>query len=52
MTLPSTQFIDVVQNLGFPIAAFGLMYRFSTLTLKENTAAIRDLCVCIAGLKR
>lgn len=52
MTLPSTQFIDIVQNLGFPIAAFGLMYRFATVTLKENTMAIRNLCISIEGLKR
>ena len=47
MTLPITHFIDVVQNLGFPIAAFGLMYNFATKTLQENTRAISDLCLII-----
>lgn len=50
MTLVSTQFINIVQNLGFPIAAFGLMWRFATVTLKENTRAISDLCIHIAAL--
>jgi len=52
MTLLTTQFIDVVQSLGFPVAAFGLMYRFATVTLEKNTDAIKDLCIAIAGLKR
>lgn len=47
MTLLSTQLISVVQNLGFPIAAFLLMYNFATKTLKENTVAINNLCLIL-----
>lgn len=59
LTLMSTQIVNVIQNVGFPIAAFGLMYRFATVTLKENTqaiksqgGAIRDLAIAIAAMKR
>lgn len=52
MTLATTQFVNIVQNLGFPIAAFGLMWRFATVTLKENTRAIKDLCISLEGMKK
>lgn len=62
MTLATTQFINIIQNLGFPIAAFLLMHKFATQTLKdntrtitdtlkENTKAITNLCISIEGLK-
>ena len=47
MTLASTQLINIVQNLGFPIAAFGLMYHLVSVTLKENTRAIKDLTIAL-----
>jgi len=45
MVTMTTQTINIIQNVGFPIAAFMLMWRFSSVTLKENTRAIRDLCI-------
>ena len=55
----TTQFINVIQNVGFPMAAFWLVWRYMTVTnkqnnmiiietLTENTRAIRDLTVAIA----
>ena len=52
MTLMSTQFVSVIERVGFPIAAFGLMYRFAAATLKENTRAIKNLTVAIAGTSK
>lgn len=52
MTLASTQLINIIQNVGFPIAAFGLMYRFATVTLTENTKAIKELAIALASMKR
>jgi len=42
---------DLVGSVGFPIGAFLLMYSFATKTLKENTAAIRDLCIAVKSKK-
>lgn len=35
--------ISAVSQVGFPIVAFILMYRFAKETVRENTAAIREL---------
>lgn len=35
--------LSAISTVGFPIVAFLLMYRFARDTVKENTAAIRDL---------
>lgn len=35
--------ISAISNVGFPIVAFVLMYRFAKETVKENTQAIREL---------
>lgn len=34
----------IIQQVGFPIAAFLLMWWQSNTTIKENTAAIVKLC--------
>lgn len=34
----------LIQQVGFPIAAFVLMWWQSNTTIKENTAAIVKLC--------
>ena len=34
----------IIQQVGFPIAAFLLMWWQSNTTIKENTAAINKLC--------
>lgn len=33
----------MISNVGFPIAAFMLMYRLVNKTIAENTQALRDL---------
>jgi hypothetical protein len=35
--------IAAVSQVGFPIVAFILMYKFARDTVKENTKAIREL---------
>ncbi len=35
--------ILLVSNVGFPIAAFLLMYYMATKTINENTKAIREM---------
>lgn len=37
------EFSTLVSTVGFPIAAFLLMYRMANKTIKENTAVLRDL---------
>ena len=41
------EIINGIGNFGFPIGAFLLMWQFATKTLKENTNAIRDLCITL-----
>ena len=43
MTLASTQIANIIATVGFPIAAFLLMWRFTTVTVKENTTAFKAL---------
>ena len=43
--------IGLIANVGFPIGAFLLMWVFATKTLKENTAAIRELCLLVKAKK-
>lgn len=33
----------LISNMGFPIAAFVMMYRMANKTIKENTEAIQSL---------
>ena len=49
MTLISTQLIDLITQVGFPIAAFIMMFLFSSKTLKENTDAINRLTLYLQG---
>lgn len=35
--------INLINNVGFPICAFLLMYKQSNTIIKENTKAITDL---------
>lgn len=50
--LVSTEIANLISDVGFPIGAFGLMWRFATTTMKENTKALGDLAIAIAGLKK
>lgn len=63
MVALTTQFINIIESVGFPIVAFGMMWKYMTVTirqnnlifiqtLKENTKAISDLAIVCAGLKR
>ncbi len=36
------EFTQLVSNVGFPIAAFIMMYYMCNTTLKENTKAVSD----------
>ena len=45
------EIMNMISNVGFPIGAFMLMWIFATKTLKENTAAIRELCTIIKTKK-
>jgi hypothetical protein len=42
--------INGVSTVGFPAVAYMLMYRFAKETIKENTAAIRELQTEVANL--
>jgi len=48
----STDVMGMISNVGFPIAAFLLMYRLATKTMKENTEAIRDLRVQLESMDK
>jgi len=38
---------ELITNVGFPIVAFLLMYYQSTKTIKDNTAALREILIVI-----
>lgn len=42
--------IQLISNVGFPIAAFCMMYYMCNTTLKENTKAITDCTELIHSL--
>lgn len=44
-------FVQLINNVGFPICAFLLMYKQSNTTIKENTKAITDLKNGISKIK-
>ena len=37
------EYVNLISNVGFPIAAFFLMWKFSTGAIKENTQVLREL---------
>jgi hypothetical protein len=45
------QISTAVSTVGFPIIASYFMYKFATITIKENTAVISQLKDSIADLK-
>ena len=47
LQLSGGDFISMISNVGFPIAAFYLMFRMASTTIKENTEAIHNLSVMI-----
>lgn len=42
--------IQIISNVGFPIAAFFLMWWQSSTVIKENTAALADNTTAIAKM--
>jgi len=44
--------VSMISNVGFPIAAFLLMYRLATVTMKENTEAIKNLTLQLEGMDK
>jgi len=45
-------FTQMIANVGFPIAAFIMMYRLATSTIKENTQALQDLKLQLEGMDK
>jgi hypothetical protein len=45
-----TDMVGMISNVGFPIAAFLLMYRLATKTMRENTEAIQSLTLQLEGM--
>lgn len=43
VVLATHDVMGMISNVGFPIAAFLLMYRMATKTIEENTRALQDL---------
>lgn len=43
---------ELVSNLGFPIAAFLLVFYQSSVTIKENTKAVKELTIIIRSMKK
>jgi len=43
--------VSLISNVGFPIAAFLLMFRLTTKTIKENTEALKQLKESVIKLK-
>lgn len=41
-------FIQLISNVGFPIAAFVMMYYMCNTTIKENTKALTDINITIS----
>lgn len=41
-------FIQLISNVGFPIAAYVMMFYMCNTTIKENTTALHDINKTIA----
>lgn len=44
--------IQAISNVGFPIAAFLLMWYQCNTVVKENTAAITEMRLVLDGIKK
>ncbi len=44
--------VGIISNVGFPIAAFLLMWRLANTTIKENTDTLKELKTHIKSLKQ
>ena len=45
-----TELISIIKDLGFPIAAYLLMYKQNNTTLKQNTEALNKIKIVLAQL--
>lgn len=45
------EFIKLISNVGFPIAAYMMMYYMCNTTIKENTKAVNDCTDLIHAIK-
>jgi hypothetical protein len=45
-------FTQMIANVGFPIAAFVMMYRLATSTIRENTQALQELKLQLEGMNK
>jgi len=50
LQMSAEQFAGMISNVGFPMAAFYLMYRMATNTISENTEAINNLRLQLEGM--
>jgi len=44
--------IEIISSVGFPIAAFLLMYRLTDKTIRENTHVLKELKEKINEIKK
>lgn len=44
-----SDFVQLISNVGFPIAAFCAMYYMCNTTIKENTNALNELVNTLKG---
>ena len=47
----SVDIVTLINNVGFPIVAFLLMYKLVTETIRDNSKAIRELAEVITRLE-
>jgi len=52
LQMSAEQFAGMISNVGFPMAAFYLMYRMATNTISENTEAINNLRLQLEGMSK
>lgn len=48
--MDTNEIVQIISNVGFPIAAFFLMWWQSSTVIKENTAALADNTTAIAKM--
>ena len=50
MTLLSTQLVNFITEVGFPVGAFYLMWDLVRNTIRENTQAFNELKIVVETL--
>ena len=49
--LPGLEYLGYIREVGFPAAAFLLLFYLVRTTLRENTAALQELVVVVRELR-